>query len=84
MKECDAMKIRTSSSLRSSLSAASFQVVSSKDCRGLAYCWRREIMTQHLLRQNPFAAGHGLTPRGSVVTLRELKMMRAKARFFKA
>ena len=77
------MKIRTSSSLRSSLRAASFQVVSNKDCRGLAYRWRREITTQRLLRQNPFVAGHGLAPRGSVVTRRDLNVMRAKARFFK-
>ncbi len=74
------MKIRTSSCLRPSLSTASFQVVCSVDCRGLVYRWRREIMTQRLLRQNPFSAGPGLAPRGSVATLRELNAMRARAR----
>jgi len=77
------MKIRTSSCLRSSLSTASFQVVSDVDCRGLVYRWRREIMTQRLLRQNPFAAGPGLAPRGSVVTLRKLNLKRTQARCLK-
>ena len=77
------MKIRTSSCLRSSLSAASFQVVSGVDCRGLVYRRRHEIMTQRLLRQNPFAAGIKLVPRGSVVTLRKLNVMRAEARCLK-
>ena len=77
------MKIRTSSGLRSSLSTASFQVVSNVDCRGLVYRRRHEIMTQRLLRQNPFAAGLGLAPRGSVVTLRNINVMRAKARCLK-
>ncbi|GEM_PF-1107246 len=66
------MKIRTSSSLASSLSTASFQIVLGRDRRGLIYRCRRDIMSMRLLRQDPFAAGLAMAPRGRIQTTRNI------------
>jgi len=50
------MKPRTSSSLRCSLSTASFRTVLAKDRHGLTYRVRREIMTTAMLRRDPHPA----------------------------
>ena len=66
------MKIRTSSCLASSLSTASFQIVRGRDGRGLLYRCRRDIMSMRLLRQDPYPAGLGMVPRGSVQNTRNI------------
>ena len=66
------MKIRTSACLASSLSTASFQIVQGRDCRGLLYRYRRDIMSMRLLRQDPFPAGLGMAPRGRLQTTRHI------------
>lgn len=66
------MKIRTSTCLRSSLSTASFQIVQGRDCRGLLYRCRRDIMSMRLLRQDPFPAGMAMAPRGRAQSNRTL------------
>lgn len=76
------MKIRTSSCLVSSLSTASFQIVRNRDCRGLVYRVRRDIMSTRQLRQDPFPNGLEMGPRGSMQTTRQInaKKHREKAK----
>ncbi len=66
------MKIRTASSLISSLRSASFRIAQGRDCRGLRYRVRRDIMSMRLLRQDPYPAGLGMAPRGSVQNTRNI------------
>ncbi len=71
------MKIRTAACLRSSLSTASFQIVQGRDCRGLNYRCRRDIMSMRLLRQDPFPAGLCMAPRGHVQSTRNINTRKA-------
>ena len=66
------MKIRTASSLISSLRSASFKIGGARDCRGLSYRCRQDLMSMRLLRQDPFPAAPGMAPRGRLQTHRNL------------
>jgi len=64
--------IRTCANVTSSLKAAAFQVVWARDCRGLVYRVRKDILSNRRLLQTPIAAPGPRAPRGRLKTFREV------------
>jgi hypothetical protein len=74
----EAMNIRTSSCVASSLSAAAFRTVSAHDTGGLVYRIRREIGTMRRLRLKPYLAPLTFARSGCIHTSQDIQTMTAR------
>ena len=73
------MKIKTSSSVTSSLRAAAFRIMLARDAYGSLYRFRREIMTLRRLQADPMAVVFMIDPAGRLRTSRSAKPRKTKA-----
>ena len=72
------MKIKTSSSVTSSLRAAAFRITLARDARGSVYRFCREIMTLRRLQADPMSAVFLIDPAGRLRTGRSAKSRKTK------
>ena len=73
------MKIKTSSSVTSSLRTAAFRIMLARDAHGSVYRFRRDIMTLRRLQADPMPAVFLIDPAGRLRTSRSAQSRKTKS-----